>query len=208
MRAYCGSPGSACRTRHLHPGPFRHGFEGSAQRQRTLFCGCGQDAPPVAGLYRRCYRARSHSRSRFDGHREEILARDGRSRSCGQGTRLASMCITGGRVSTIRLGSSRCALPATPVPIVWLRCAAGCLSSSSCGPSSIRACRSNCSFRPGAPGRWRHEFATGADHHDRSSRVGLGPGACARSRQLEFTQERKPFSKPCAKFRRITGSRD
>lgn len=54
-------------------------------RQRTLFCACGQGTPAVAGLCRSCYRARARSRSRFDGHRESVLARDGRCTGCGAG---------------------------------------------------------------------------------------------------------------------------
>jgi len=54
--------------------------------QRTLFCRCGQGTPVIAGLCRACYRARAHSRLRFGGWREEILARDHTCcRICGAG---------------------------------------------------------------------------------------------------------------------------
>jgi hypothetical protein len=57
-------------------------------RQRLLFCSCGEAIPAVAGLCRRCYRARAHSKSRFAGYREEVLERDGeRCRTCGAGKR-------------------------------------------------------------------------------------------------------------------------
>jgi 5-methylcytosine-specific restriction endonuclease McrA len=59
------------------------------ERQRLLFCPCGQDLPWLAGLCPRCYRSASHSRVRFGGLREEILERDGRAcRGCGAGARL------------------------------------------------------------------------------------------------------------------------
>lgn len=42
----------------------------------------------VAGLCRRCYRSRAHSRARFDGNREQVLERDGgMCRICGAGKR-------------------------------------------------------------------------------------------------------------------------
>lgn len=43
--------------------------------QPTLFCRCGAN-PAVAGLCRRCYRRAAHSRRRFGGRREAVLARD------------------------------------------------------------------------------------------------------------------------------------
>lgn len=52
-------------------------------RQRTLFCQCGQAIPAIAGLCRSCYRARSHSRANFNGHREAVLARDRACQGCG-----------------------------------------------------------------------------------------------------------------------------
>ena len=54
-------------------------------RQRTLFCGCGQGVPAIAGLCRSCYRSQSHSRSHFDGNRESVLDRDRGCRGCGAG---------------------------------------------------------------------------------------------------------------------------
>lgn len=54
-------------------------------RQKTLFCRCGQALPAVSGLCRRCYRTRAHSRSKFDGHREQVLERDRACRGCGAG---------------------------------------------------------------------------------------------------------------------------
>jgi 5-methylcytosine-specific restriction endonuclease McrA len=53
--------------------------------QAALFClRCLSEAPSRGGLCLRCYRAALHSRSRFNGHRDAILARDGRCcRSCG-----------------------------------------------------------------------------------------------------------------------------
>ena len=57
--------------------------------QRMLFSTCGHGSPFVGGLCRRCYRSLAHSRFRFAGLREEILARDGYAcRSCGAGNRL------------------------------------------------------------------------------------------------------------------------
>jgi len=53
-------------------------------RQRSLFCRCGSGVPAIAGLCRRCYRARLHSQSCFGGQREAVLNRDeGRCVSCG-----------------------------------------------------------------------------------------------------------------------------
>lgn len=72
----------------LSPRTPRHGLgrpKRTRVRQRRLFCACGQGTPVVAGLCRSCYRARARSRSRFDGHRESVLARDGRCRGCGAG---------------------------------------------------------------------------------------------------------------------------
>lgn len=39
----------------------------------------------MAGLCRRCYRARAHSRSRFEGHRDRVLERDRVCQGCGAG---------------------------------------------------------------------------------------------------------------------------
>jgi hypothetical protein len=51
--------------------------------QRPLFCHCG-DLPTIAGFCRRCYARRAHSRQRFGGQREAVLARDGRQcQACG-----------------------------------------------------------------------------------------------------------------------------
>ena len=53
--------------------------------QPSLFCRCGAD-PAIAGLCRRCYRQAVHSRRRFGGHREAVLARDRyRCQGCGAG---------------------------------------------------------------------------------------------------------------------------
>lgn len=49
--------------------------------QPTLFCRCGE-TPAVSGLCRRCYAQAAHSRRRFGGHRDAVLARD---RYCCQG---------------------------------------------------------------------------------------------------------------------------
>ena len=57
--------------------------------QAPLFCSCGHDQPAIAGLCQPCYRRAAHSRFRFGGLREEILARDGHTcRACGAGDRL------------------------------------------------------------------------------------------------------------------------
>lgn len=53
--------------------------------QPSLFCRCGAD-PAIAGLCRRCYRQAAHSRARFGGQRDRVLARDGyRCQGCGAG---------------------------------------------------------------------------------------------------------------------------
>jgi hypothetical protein len=54
-------------------------------KQPGLFChSCGGDNAVRTGLCPPCYRARSHSRARFAGHREAILDRDqSRCRICG-----------------------------------------------------------------------------------------------------------------------------
>jgi hypothetical protein len=50
---------------------------------RPLFCRCG-NLPVVAGVCRRCYARRAHSRRRFAGQREAALHRDGRQcQACG-----------------------------------------------------------------------------------------------------------------------------
>ena len=55
-------------------------------RQRMLFCACGSFPLFCADLCARCYRARAHSRSRFAGQREQVLARDRyRCHACGAG---------------------------------------------------------------------------------------------------------------------------
>jgi len=66
----------------------RHSLRGrfSKARQKALFCPCGEAVPTIAGFCGRCYRARAHSRRRFDGNRDLVLARDGgRCRCCGAG---------------------------------------------------------------------------------------------------------------------------
>jgi hypothetical protein len=63
----------------------RRSVRGRRSRQRTLFCQCGQAIPAIAGLCRSCYRARCHSRAKFEGHREAVLARDRACQGCGAG---------------------------------------------------------------------------------------------------------------------------
>ena len=54
--------------------------------QPRLFCPCGQGTPAIAGLCRACYWERAHSRARFAGNRELVLARDRWAcRICGAG---------------------------------------------------------------------------------------------------------------------------
>jgi hypothetical protein len=61
----------------------------SLAKQKPRFCSCGRDLSWIAGRCRACYRARAHSRQRFDGLREEILDRDGSlCRTCGAAGRL------------------------------------------------------------------------------------------------------------------------
>ena len=51
--------------------------------QPSFFCRCGAD-PAIAGLCGRCYRQAAHSRRRFGGRREAVLARDRyRCQACG-----------------------------------------------------------------------------------------------------------------------------
>jgi hypothetical protein len=58
--------------------------------QRALFCPCGQNSPVIAGRCRPCYFRAAHSRLRFAGFREEILARDRfRCSICRESRRLA-----------------------------------------------------------------------------------------------------------------------
>jgi len=58
-------------------------------KPKPRLCSCGRDFSWAGGLCRACYRARAHSRQRFDGLREEILERDGRlCRACGAAGRL------------------------------------------------------------------------------------------------------------------------
>lgn len=47
-------------------------------RQQVLFCPCGSLRLFCSGLCHPCYRQVSHSRRRFGGQREAVLARDGR----------------------------------------------------------------------------------------------------------------------------------
>jgi hypothetical protein len=54
-----------------------------ARHQRPLFCPCG-DLPAIAGVCRRCYARRAHSRQRFGGQRDAVLDRDGgQCQACG-----------------------------------------------------------------------------------------------------------------------------
>lgn len=55
--------------------------------QRQLFCpGCGGRTPRRASLCHSCTRQRRHSLRNFAGHREDVLARDGRCcQACGAG---------------------------------------------------------------------------------------------------------------------------
>ena len=55
--------------------------------QRELFCpGCGSLAPRRVAVCRACARRRQHSLRHFAGHREAVLARDGRCcQGCGAG---------------------------------------------------------------------------------------------------------------------------
>ena len=67
----------------------RRRFRG-ANEQRRLFCSCGTAAPAIAGLCRRCYWRRSHSRRKFSGFREAVLERDGNQcRACGNQDNIA-----------------------------------------------------------------------------------------------------------------------
>jgi hypothetical protein len=77
MTATSGSLTTACR-------PVSRGTVRRGVCQPHPCYGCGQGIAALAGLCRSCYRARAHSRSRFEGHREDVLERDGRRcRTCG-----------------------------------------------------------------------------------------------------------------------------
>jgi hypothetical protein len=61
-----------------------------ARRQARLFCPCGDTRLLASGLCSRCYSRQAHSRLRFAGYRDRVLARDGRRcRGCGSKQKLA-----------------------------------------------------------------------------------------------------------------------
>jgi len=67
----------------IPPPPPLPGAFGAVREPRA--CPCGRPAA-ITGLCRPCYRAGAHSRARFAGHRQAVLARDGgRCRCCGAG---------------------------------------------------------------------------------------------------------------------------
>ncbi len=45
--------------------------------QRSICCPCGNDKVLALGLCATCYTLKRQDEEHFDGHREEILARDG-----------------------------------------------------------------------------------------------------------------------------------
>jgi hypothetical protein len=100
-----------------------------------------------AGLCARCYWSAQHSRRRFDGYRERVLARDRHScRACGARQNLAEFIIVA--AAFINLACSlRSVPPAMHACIGWLRSGAGWNPRSfPSGGNSTVVFRCNCSF--------------------------------------------------------------